>query len=385
MDTLKVKNFGPIQEANVTFGDLTFLVGPQASGKSLFLQLFKLITDGDNVAATLLEYGYVFENQKQLLELFFGEGMSQVWNGKTKIEHNGIEVTKDTLPVSPVMGKAAFETIFYIPAQRVIALRTGWPSPFSEYNNDTPFVLKKFSDTIRLFMNSKQGIDLFAKGSRFSQEALYKSVYYDGRIEIEKDMRKRFVLNVNKSRIPYLAWSAGQKEIMPLYLGIKHITYRPSIFDMSQYMVIIEEPEMGLHPQAIKAVILQILELVAAGYKVIVSTHSPVFLEFAWAFHLLKESKAKEDSLLELFDLKKSAAMKKMFSGLMNKAINTYYFNRKEGKVNVLDISSLDAGSENADISEWGGLSSFASRAGEIVSKNIALRVSMWRSRIPLP
>ena len=36
MDKLKVENFGPIEKADVTFGDLTFLVGAQASGKVCF-------------------------------------------------------------------------------------------------------------------------------------------------------------------------------------------------------------------------------------------------------------------------------------------------------------------------------------------------------------
>ncbi len=30
MESLKIENFGPIGNVNVTFGDLTFLVGPQA-------------------------------------------------------------------------------------------------------------------------------------------------------------------------------------------------------------------------------------------------------------------------------------------------------------------------------------------------------------------
>ena len=42
MDNLKVKSLGPIKEADVTFGDLTLLVGPQASGKSIFIQMLKL-------------------------------------------------------------------------------------------------------------------------------------------------------------------------------------------------------------------------------------------------------------------------------------------------------------------------------------------------------
>jgi len=38
MKNIKIKSFGPIEEADVTFGDLTLLVGPQASGKSIFIQ-----------------------------------------------------------------------------------------------------------------------------------------------------------------------------------------------------------------------------------------------------------------------------------------------------------------------------------------------------------
>ena len=36
---LSVKNFGPIESGEIEFGDLTIFVGPQASGKSLLLQL----------------------------------------------------------------------------------------------------------------------------------------------------------------------------------------------------------------------------------------------------------------------------------------------------------------------------------------------------------
>ncbi len=32
MDSLQIKSLGPIKEANIEFGNLTFFVGPQASG-----------------------------------------------------------------------------------------------------------------------------------------------------------------------------------------------------------------------------------------------------------------------------------------------------------------------------------------------------------------
>jgi predicted ATPase len=45
VERLRIENFGPIVEAEVEFGDLTVFVGPQATGKSLFLQIFKLLQD----------------------------------------------------------------------------------------------------------------------------------------------------------------------------------------------------------------------------------------------------------------------------------------------------------------------------------------------------
>ena len=39
---LKVNNLRPIREADVHFDDLTVFVNPQATGKSIFLQLLKL-------------------------------------------------------------------------------------------------------------------------------------------------------------------------------------------------------------------------------------------------------------------------------------------------------------------------------------------------------
>ena len=53
---LCVQNLGPIKKADVDFGDLTVLIGPQASGKSLFLELFKLIKDKAHIVSTLKKY-----------------------------------------------------------------------------------------------------------------------------------------------------------------------------------------------------------------------------------------------------------------------------------------------------------------------------------------
>ena len=54
---LVLENVGPIRRADVTFGDLSILVGPQATGKSLFLQFLKLVLDHVPVTAILQSHG----------------------------------------------------------------------------------------------------------------------------------------------------------------------------------------------------------------------------------------------------------------------------------------------------------------------------------------
>lgn len=70
-----------------------------------------------------------------------------------------------------------------------------------------------------------------------------------------------------KFEIPFMAWSAGQKEFMPLLLAIYCLSGPPTqVIDKESYnWVIIEEPEMGLHPQAVLSVLLEIIELIQAS------------------------------------------------------------------------------------------------------------------------
>ena len=63
MKHLIIKNFGPITDLNIELGDLTILLGPQASGKTLFLQILKLLIDKDHILETLTRYNYVTDKQ----------------------------------------------------------------------------------------------------------------------------------------------------------------------------------------------------------------------------------------------------------------------------------------------------------------------------------
>ena len=77
--TLSVKNFAQIREGSVTFGDLTLFVGAQASGKSIFLQLLKLLVDKHQIFDTLQIHAYDWGGDfNRLIELYYGESMSAI-------------------------------------------------------------------------------------------------------------------------------------------------------------------------------------------------------------------------------------------------------------------------------------------------------------------
>ncbi len=130
MQNIKIKSLGPIDNADINFGDLTFFVGPQASGKSILLQMLKLLVDKDIISRTIAQYGFVWGNDTSaILERYFGEGMSAIWGEHTEIHLDGKEYSKDFL-LSDKQNEPLDllrEELFYIPAQRVICLQNGWP------------------------------------------------------------------------------------------------------------------------------------------------------------------------------------------------------------------------------------------------------------------
>ena len=73
--------------------------------------------------------------------------------------------------------------------------------------------------------------------------------------------------------------------------------------------------------------------------------------------------------MFDLFDLKKNASMREIFNSALEKEFKTWYFEREQEGIHIRDISSLDPGSDNPDIANWGGLSAFSGRAAEVVSK----------------
>ncbi|PZO36692.1 MAG: ATP-binding protein [Pseudanabaena frigida] len=387
MTQLNIKNLGQIKSANIDFGDLTLFVGPQATGKSILLQLIKLLIDGENIAATLMKYGYQWEDDlSKFNELYFGEGMCNLWSESTEVIIDDEEIYLDALLPYELSEEYEYidepEHIFFMPAQRVLTLENGWPRSFTSFEIGDPYVVCKFSEHLRLlmqqgFMSKDKDSAIFPQTGRLKQEisdALDVSIFHGAKVELNTvEMRKRIQINVNGNLLPFMAWSAGQREFMPLLLGLYWLMPVSKDSKKSDIdFVVIEEPEMGLHPRAILSVILMCLDLLHRGYRLLVSTHSPVLLEAIWAIRNLQNNNSDVKYLYQLFDLNPSPPMTELFENILkNKKFFTYYFDQKEDGVEVRDISSLDPFDEDLSTADWGGLTSFSSKASEVVSQAI--------------
>ena len=375
IESLTLENVGQIKKADITFGDLTVLVGPQATGKSIFLQFLKLFADTGAIQSELKRYGADWEKQTPaFLDLFLGEGMRSVWRGaESTITLNGKRQDLDQL--AGRLKKSKGETVFLIPAQRVLTLRDGWPRPFSDYGSGDPFTVRYFSERLRRLMETELGRQamIFPRTRRFKTEIrdmLTSNVFGSFDLHVEKyRSQKRLVLGGGKdTSLPFMVRSAGQREFVPLLLGLYWLI-PPTKVSRKENLewVVIEELEMGLHPKAIAVVLLLVLELLSRGYRVCLSTHSPHVLDLVWAMRMLQEYKADPRVLLEILEAEQSQSMNSMARDVLQKTAKVYYFDRTSGT--TVDISALDPGAKDAKESGWGGLSEFSGRVNDVVSR----------------
>lgn len=75
-----------------------------------------------------------------LLELYFGEGMSRIYDAsRTRLALGGQTLDLDR---AVRRKRRKDERLFYILAQRVLSLREGLTRPFTDYRSGDPFVVR---------------------------------------------------------------------------------------------------------------------------------------------------------------------------------------------------------------------------------------------------
>jgi hypothetical protein len=383
IDRLVIEHVGPILSADIAFGDLTVLVGPQATGKSVALQWVKLLSDTQYIRVRLKEYGISWSTSlERILQTFFGEGMAGLWTSASRVAIDGADIPDITDRLRRGGQRSAKASLFYVPAQRALTMREGWPRPFSDYGPGDPFAVRDFSNELRLWMEkaSDRGSLVFPRPRQLKEPlrtAIDASVFHGFGLRIDTSRpQKRLVLGANADLdpLPFMVWSAGQREFVPLLLGLYGLmppTKRTKQPDIDT--IVIEEPEMGLHPHAISTVMLLVLELMSRGYRVILSTHSPHVLDIVWALRVMRESHGTTDDVLSLFEIGNNQQLAALAAVALERRMRVFYFPFDTNR-GVSDISDLDPGALEADEAGWGGLTEFSGRVSDVVARVVSRR-----------
>jgi hypothetical protein len=373
MNVLEVKRFAQIDYARIEFGDLTVLVGPQASGKSLLLQWLKIAFDFREVVFALKEAGHDVKSEKSLLDLMFGEGMHGSWiDGETEVRLNGALVSPQAWTKN--IKKKQQGKVFFIPAHRALLLAEGWPAPFLKLNADTPVVARLFSQNLYQRFSGRQAAPLFPVERALKEEyreLIDTALFHGGRVELDKEgLRYRLRLTFDALSLPFMTWTAGQREFTPLLLGLYHVLPSRGATKRTEVdWVVIEEPEMGLHPRAVAVVMLVVLDLLWRGYKVVISTHSPLVLDIVWAIQRLHEHSARWQLLAQAFKAKETPSVRKVMEYALAAKYRVYFLDidQQTGSVTAREISGLDPEAADYGEASWGGLTGYSSSFGDAV------------------
>lgn len=367
---LTIRNFAQIAQADIAFGDLTVLVGAQGTGKSLVLQWLKTAVDGRQILSALRDAGQSVRQQKATIDLIFGVGMGAAWRAASAVAFNGTEVSPGTIGS---LGNGT-ERVFYIPAHRSMLISDGWAAPFQKLSTDTPVVARIFSQSLFDRFSERDGGALFPVERLLKREycdLINSAIFHGGTVGIEQDRQyaKRLKLTHGKSALPFMTWTAGQREFTPLLLGLYHVLPSRQIRKQPHIdWVVVEEPEMGLHPQAITVFLLLVLELLSRDYRVVLSTHSPHLLTGVWMLKRLQEYGARWQLVCQAFGIQDPQGMAAVAKAALQKDYRVYLMDYESNdKVYSHDISDLDPDAEDDRMSGWGGLTGYSSQFSDAV------------------
>ena len=212
------------------------------------------------------------------------------------------------------------------------------------------------------------------------RKSIEDTIFHGGQVILKSEggRRRLFIkyqsANSGSIELPFMEWSAGQREFAPLLLGLYQLLPAGKVTSHINYeWVIIEDPEMGLHPYAINAVMLLVFELMHRGYKVCISTHSTYILELVWAINALREAPKARASTAFLSAARQTGnALRDVATSVLSKNIKTYALWFDESKRHdCADISGLALDDTNSIVSSWGGITELSRGIADAVARGL--------------
>jgi len=272
---LQLKNIGMIKDANVKIDGLTVIAGENDTGKSTVGKALFLINQG-NVVPVLSRFEDVFYFKQPM-----GKNSIISFNGNTADFMGNFELRKEN----------SFTTIF-IDTPIIINL-------FNLFSNIDSIQSQVTSELISLTDSDKfeneMIIDLIKKYSfkkPFTLDDLYKKI----KLKLKKESslnQIEFIDNLKKiidgeflsHSTKEIIFKRGNKEfdINSVATGIKSFGILQLLIKNNHLtkdtILILDEPEVHLHPKWQLEMAKIIVELVKNGVKIVVNSHSPYMIE----------------------------------------------------------------------------------------------------------
>ena len=395
MKTLSVTDFSCIQKANLEIGQLTLIIGPQASGKSVLCKLcyflvdcaqlqhtsisrkesfekfvtslkdrfiewfpidawgskrFKIELQAGNYCVSLarktyggkvsndfrVKFSTAFQQQYELL-------LRDVQNVTQKVSASGLsqplefdwELRQSILKsLKQLMGKDSVAYQAFVPAGRSFFTSIGKAIAAFEQGRVLDPLILRFGRLYTAYKDHPRFLHDEKPAETVSRKAIEKSFAELLGGFVERDGEKEFVQASDGRKIPLSALSSGQQELLPL------IVFLPWMYGRGiDRLCYIEEPEAHLFPTA-QSRLIESLVVASSSNPVstslVMTTHSPYVL-------------TKVNNLLKAGAIAKNLgdAKKKELEGLINKrawllAKNVRAYAIRDGKlVSILDNDGL--------------------------------------------
>jgi len=305
---LQLKNIGMIKEANVKLDGLTVIAGENDTGKStvgkVLYVLIKAKYDGEKsqkkVGFSTFSPNYIFQKVFKYIELkkmayahlyidsvkYYFDNFSKTFiSGKTSILNKD---KKDIIFIeTPLVWNFTdfFRDIALIESQMKIEI-------------DYPYLMKDLN--FKLFIkNASNGLDIKEKVTSLMGG------------EFKKDEMGRYYFDKQGERIELVNTATGIK-----YFGIFQVLSQNNYLNENTVLVL-DEPEVHLHPKWQLEMAKIIVELVKNGVKILVNSHSPYMIEalerYAEKAEVPADFYLAEDGIIDKVEDNNSKTLAKIF------------------------------------------------------------------------
>ena len=327
---LSVKNLAQIQKADsIVLKDFNVFIGKNGTGKTYFSKLIYFL-NSSKYKEKLFEKLFLakltlcFENHedatfsieeqkkfiieyKNSIKSSFAEFIGSKkelfkdfdfeYKIDNKLENIVISYDENIDTIRAYISLSGFEFIeklfgivesYYLPAARanyMITYKYLFESQFNDFrelflNKSTKKRISIFPEVENNFLKDIYQVDTNKHGELYKfGYKIEKSIFKNGKLSIKNPKSQdlptyEYKINDLKKSIDLIVASSSVTELSPLIMYFRH-----KILNAKTEMLIIDEPELSLHPDAQSVLVSILVEAVNVGLKIILVTHSPYIVE----------------------------------------------------------------------------------------------------------